>query len=71
MATRTTLNVSLPVELGRFVEKLVEDGHYATASEVIRAAVRLLKEREQDAALGRSERSAREKEPEEENTSVG
>lgn len=46
MATRTTLNVSLPVELGRFVEQMVNDGHYASASEVIRAAVRLLKERE-------------------------
>lgn len=46
MATRTTLNVSLPVELGRFVEKLVSEGHYASASEVVRAAVRLLRERE-------------------------
>lgn len=46
MATRTTLNVSLPVELGRYVEARVASGHYASASEVIRAALRLLIERE-------------------------
>ncbi len=44
MATRTTLNVSLPVELGRFVERLVSAGHYASASEVVRAALRLLQQ---------------------------
>lgn len=57
MATRTTLNVSLPVELGRFVEKLVDEGHYATASEVIRAAVRLLKEREHELSLDQGARA--------------
>ena len=46
MATRTTLNVSLPVELGRFVESLVHRGHYASSSEVVRSALRLLMERE-------------------------
>ena len=46
MATRTTLNVSLPLELGRFVEELVANGHYASASEVIRAGLRLLKDKE-------------------------
>ncbi len=46
MATRTTLNVSLPVELGRFVEGLVASGHYASASEVVRAALRLLQQQE-------------------------
>jgi antitoxin ParD1/3/4 len=45
MATRTTLNVSLPVELGSYVESLVRTGDYASASEVVRAALRLLKER--------------------------
>lgn len=46
MATRTTLNVSLPTELGRFVEALVSSGRYASASEVVRVALRLLQERE-------------------------
>ena len=48
MATRTTLNVSLPVELGRFVEGMVESGNYSSASEVVRTALRLLREREQE-----------------------
>lgn len=46
MATRTTLNVSLPVELGRFVESMVGSGYYSSASEVVRTALRLLQERE-------------------------
>jgi putative addiction module CopG family antidote len=46
MATRTTLNVSLPVELGRFVESMVVNGYYSSASEVVRTALRLLQERE-------------------------
>jgi antitoxin ParD1/3/4 len=46
MATRTTLNVSLPVELGAFVQGLVSSGRYASASEVVRTALRLLQERE-------------------------
>lgn len=46
MATRTTLNVSLPVELGRFVEGLVASGNYASASEVVRTALRLLQQQE-------------------------
>jgi putative addiction module CopG family antidote len=46
MATRTTLNVSLPLELGRFVESLVANGQFASASEVVRTALRLLRERE-------------------------
>ena len=51
MATRTTLNVSLPAELGQFVEKLVHTGRYASASEVVRAGLRALRER--DAAVER------------------
>jgi putative addiction module CopG family antidote len=50
MATRTTLNVSLPVELGRFVETLVAEGSYASSSEVVRAALRLLRDREAERA---------------------
>ena len=46
MATRTTLNVSLPIELGQFVEGAVKSGRYSSASEVVRAALRLLQEHE-------------------------
>lgn len=46
MATRTTLNVSLPVELGSYVETMVRSGRYASASEVVRTALRLLMERQ-------------------------
>ena len=49
MATRTTLNVSLPAELGHFVESLVHSGRYASASEVVRVGLRLLRERERQA----------------------
>lgn len=42
MATRTTLNVSLPVELGHFIAAKIASGRYASASEVVRAGLRLL-----------------------------
>ena len=48
MATRTTLNVSLTAELGSFIEEQVRSGRYRTASEVVRDALRLLEERNQD-----------------------
>ena len=38
------MNVSLTPELAKFVEKEVESGLYQTASEVIRAGLRRLKE---------------------------
>ena len=44
MATRTTLNVSLPAQLGQFIEQRIASGRYSSASEVIRAALRLLEE---------------------------
>ena len=44
MATRTTLNISLPVQLGQFIEERIATGRYSSASEVIRAALRLLEE---------------------------
>ena len=44
MATRTTLNISLPVQLGQFIEERIASGRYSSASEVIRAALRLLEE---------------------------
>jgi len=41
------MNVSLTPELEQYVSKKVESGLYQTASEVIREALRLLKEREE------------------------
>ena len=46
MATRTTLNVSLTPELGRFVANRVRSGKYQSASEVVREALRLLEGRD-------------------------
>ena len=44
MAIRTTLNVSLTTELGMFIQREIDSGRYRTASEVVRAALRLLDE---------------------------
>jgi antitoxin ParD1/3/4 len=41
------MNVSLTAELERLVNEKVESGLYQTASEVVREALRLLKERDQ------------------------
>jgi len=43
--------VSLPSEQGRYVDRLVESGAYASVSEVVRAGLRALEER--DAAVER------------------
>jgi antitoxin ParD1/3/4 len=40
------MNVSLTSELERFVEEKVRSGDYTSASEVVRAGLRLLRERE-------------------------
>ncbi|AWM42395.1 type II toxin-antitoxin system ParD family antitoxin [Gemmata obscuriglobus] len=42
-----SLNVSLPPHLEAFVQQTVRDGRFQSASEVVRAALRLLEEREQ------------------------
>ncbi|HEX7118797.1 MAG TPA: type II toxin-antitoxin system ParD family antitoxin [Longimicrobiales bacterium] len=42
------MNVSLTPELERAISELVESGRYRSASEVVRAAVRLLLEREEE-----------------------
>ena len=47
MRKRVARNISLPVDLEHFVLRLVESGRYATASEVVRAALRLLERDEQ------------------------
>src|SRR5438309_1267071 len=46
MATRTTMNISLTPELESFVSSRVASGRYQSASEVVRAALRLLEEQE-------------------------
>lgn len=45
------MNVSLTSELERFVEERVQSGAFASSSEVVRAGLRLLAERE--AAFGK------------------
>ena len=46
MAGRTSRTVSLPADLERLILSLVATGRYATASEVVRAALRLLEQQE-------------------------
>ncbi len=46
MAIRKTRNVSLTPELEALVDSKVASGRYRSASEVVRAALRLLDERE-------------------------
>ncbi len=44
------MNVSLTPEMERFVSDKVESGHYHSASEVVREALRLLEEHDQGRA---------------------
>lgn len=50
MAVRQTRNVSLTPELDAYIDARVTAGDYNSASEVVRAAVRLLRKREPVAA---------------------
>ncbi len=45
MPLRTTKNVSLTPELGAYIDQAVASGQYQTASEVVRAGLRLLRAR--------------------------
>jgi antitoxin ParD1/3/4 len=47
---RAAMNVSLTPELEKFVSAKVEAGRYGSASEVVREALRLLEEHDQDRA---------------------
>lgn len=49
------MNVSLTEELEKWIETRVESGLYRSASEVVREAVRLLREREETKELRRDE----------------
>lgn len=48
MAARETMTVSLTPELRAFVQGRLKSGRYGNASEVVRAALRLLGEHEPD-----------------------
>ncbi len=48
------MNVSLTPELEQFVQKKVQSGLYQTSSEVVREALRLLSERDQEVEAKRA-----------------
>ena len=45
------MNVSLTKPLENYIQSKVESGMYASASEVIRAALRILRERDMEASI--------------------
>jgi antitoxin ParD1/3/4 len=51
MAIRESMNVSLTPELAAFVERLVSEGAYRSASEVVRDGLRLLEREAQQRLL--------------------
>lgn len=52
MSSTPTRNIALTIELERYIRLRVASGHYSNASEVVRAGLRLLIERDQ--AMARS-----------------
>lgn len=55
----TTMNISLPGELARYVREKVEGGHYSSVSEVVREALRRLSSEELQAGAFRTLSGAR------------
>ena len=53
---RTTLNISMPSEQKKNVDRMIKDYHYASASEFFRDAVRALEEDKLIQDIGESER---------------
>lgn len=53
------MNVSLSPELQRFVRKSVESGRYKSASEVVREALRLLQEIEEERRMRQASMNAK------------
>jgi antitoxin ParD1/3/4 len=53
MRTRRTMNVSITPELEQLVADTVASGRYGSASEVVRAALRLFEEQERRSARNR------------------
>lgn len=51
MAVRETITVSVTPELRSFIRERLRSGHYGNASEVVRAGLRLLIERDQAIGL--------------------
>jgi antitoxin ParD1/3/4 len=47
MSTAEKRTISLPVEQSRYIDRLVETGGYGSASEVVRAGLRALQERDE------------------------
>lgn len=54
MSKRTTQNISLTERWARFVQSHVDSGRYQSASEVVRAGLRLLEERDLERAAVRN-----------------
>ena len=52
MPSKSTLNVSLIPELTAMIAAKIKTGHYRSASEVVRAALRLLDEQDRRATRG-------------------
>jgi antitoxin ParD1/3/4 len=57
MPSKFTLNVSLTPELTALIAEKISTGHYRSASEVVRAALRLLDERDRQHERRRKEPS--------------
>ena len=55
------MNISLTPELEQFVQSTVKNGRYSSASEVVLAALRLLKEREISVVLNPVSSDAKQK----------